>query len=133
MVQAVVEVTGVEALLEELVETLPDVDGAVVLSPDGLLMSATRDIDPTFADYLSAASAGLYALAGAAGRNSGAGAVHQAVVEMEHALLVVTPVGPLAILAVLLDGAPEFTALGGQIAEFARRVDERLDPEGGGS
>jgi predicted regulator of Ras-like GTPase activity (Roadblock/LC7/MglB family) len=126
MVHPVVPAVGVDALLDELVATLTAVDGAIVLSPDGLLLAASRDVDAAFADYLSAASAGLHALAAAAGRQAGACQVRQAVVEMEYALLVVTPVGPVAILAVMLDGAPDFTSVGGQISEFAERVGRRL-------
>jgi predicted regulator of Ras-like GTPase activity (Roadblock/LC7/MglB family) len=126
MVHAVVAAAGVEGLLDELVGTLPDVDAAVVLSPDGLLMSASHGVQVEFADHLSAVSAGLYALACAAGRHNGSREVHQAVVEMEYVLLVVTPVGPEAILAVVLDGAPDFTTVGGQIADFAERVNHRL-------
>jgi predicted regulator of Ras-like GTPase activity (Roadblock/LC7/MglB family) len=128
MVQAVIAAAGVEALLDELVETLPDVDAAVVLSPDGLVVSVSYGVPTEFAAYLSAASAGLYALAGAVGRHNGSRAVHQAIVEMERVLLVVTPVGPRAILAVMLDGAPDFTTVGGQIADFAKRVNHRLVP-----
>jgi predicted regulator of Ras-like GTPase activity (Roadblock/LC7/MglB family) len=98
-----------------------------VLSPDGLLMSASRHVDSWFADHLAAASAGLFALAGAVGRNADGGTVHQAVIEMEYALMVVAPVDALAILAVVLDGAPDFTVVGDQIAEFARRVGEHLE------
>jgi predicted regulator of Ras-like GTPase activity (Roadblock/LC7/MglB family) len=116
----------VDALLNELVGTLPDVDGAIVLSTDGMLLGSSDGVDTAFADYLSAASAGLHALAAAVGRQSGAQRIHQAIVEMEHALLVVTPVGPVAILAVVLDGAPDFTTVGGQIAEFAERVGHSL-------
>jgi hypothetical protein len=47
---------------------------------------------------------------------------------MEYALLVVVPVDPLAVLAVIFNGAPDFTLLGGQIAEFAERVGDRLIP-----
>lgn len=121
-----VPAVGVDELMNELVATLPDVDGAIVLSPDGLLLSSSEGVDTEFADYLSAAAAGLYALAEAAGRHNDARVVRQAIVEMEHALLVVTPVGPVAILAVVLDGAPDFTAVGGQIAEFADRVGQLM-------
>lgn len=126
MVYPVVPAIGVDSLMDELVETLPDVDGAIVLSPDGLLLASSQGVDHEFAEYLSAASSGLHALAVAAGQQSGARTVHQAVVEMEHALLVITPVGPVAILAVVLDGAPDFTSVGGQIATFAERVGRRL-------
>jgi predicted regulator of Ras-like GTPase activity (Roadblock/LC7/MglB family) len=122
----VAPVAGVDTLLNELVETLPDVDGAIVLSPDGLLLGMSDDVDKAFADYLSATSAGLQALADAVGRQTGARAVHQAIVEMEYALLVVTPVGPVAILAVVLDGTPDFATIGGTIAKFAERVGHRL-------
>jgi len=128
MVYPAVPVSGVAPLLNELVATLPDVDGAVLLSPDGLVLGSSDDVDPGFADYLSAASAGLQSLGNAVGRQAGARAVHQVIVEMEYALLVVTPVGPVAILAVVLDGTPDFTTIGAQIAEFAERVGERLGP-----
>lgn len=126
MVYPVAPATGVDSLLDELVDTLPDVDGAIVLSPDGLLLASSRGVDTTFADYLSAASAGLHALASEAGRNNEAREVHQTVIEMEYALLVIAPVGPIALLAVMMDGAPDFTSIGGQIATFAERVGRRL-------
>lgn len=126
MVYPVVPAVGVDTLLDELVGTLPDVDGAIVLSPDGLLLASSLGVDTTLADYLSAASSGLHALAAAATRQAGAHTIHQTVVEMEYALLVITPVGPVALLAVILEGASDFTLVGGQIAEFAERVGRRL-------
>lgn len=126
MVFPVVPAVGVDTLMDELVGTLPDVDGAIVLSPDGLLLASSQGVDDAFAEYLSAASSGLHALATAAGRHAGATTIHQAVVEMEYALLVITPVGPVALLAVVLDGAPDFTSVGDQIAVFAERVGRRL-------
>ena len=127
MVQAVVPAAGVEELLDELTGALPDVYGAVVLSTDGLVVAASGELGPDYAEYAAAAAAGLHGLVQAVGRHSAA-AVRQTVVEMEYALLVVLPVGPLAVLAVIFDGGPDFTALGGQLAEFAERVGDRLLP-----
>jgi predicted regulator of Ras-like GTPase activity (Roadblock/LC7/MglB family) len=125
MTHAVAQAAGVAELLDELTAELPDAYGAVVLSTDGLIVAASGRLGRDYADYLAAASAGLNALVQAVGRHSGA-AVRQAVVEMEYALLVVAPVGPVAVLAVIFDGAPDFTTLGGRIAEVAERVGDRL-------
>ena len=126
MLHPVAPVAGVDVLLDELVAGLPDVDGAVVLSPDGHLLAASRDVDVAFADHLAAVSAGLYGLACSIGQFVDSTTVRQAIIEMEHALLVVAPIGPVAILAAVLDGAPDFASVGGQIADFAAIVGERL-------
>jgi len=122
----VVPALGVGDLLDELVGTLPEAGGAVVLSADGLVLDTSGAIDPLFAAHLSAVAAGLHAVATAAGRNSGAAEVRQTVVEMEYRLLVVMPVTRAVLLAVVFDAVSELASVRDRIAAFAMVMGRRL-------
>jgi predicted regulator of Ras-like GTPase activity (Roadblock/LC7/MglB family) len=94
-------------VLDDLVRRVPEARHAIMLSADGLLMAASEQLDRDTGENLSAVVAGLHALAVATGRQAGAGAVRQTIVEMESALLFVTASSRGGVLAVLLEGAAD--------------------------
>ncbi|WP_433329573.1 roadblock/LC7 domain-containing protein [Spirillospora sp. CA-294931] len=90
-------------LLDDLIERLRHARHAVVLSADGLLMAASKDMGQDDAEHLAAVSAGIQSLAKGAGVRFGGGPVRQTIIEMKSAFLLVSVAGKGACLAVLSD------------------------------
>ena len=90
-------------LLNDLVGRLPHARHAVVLSADGLLMAASKDLSQDDGEHLSAVAAGIQSLAKGASSRFGNGPVRQTIVEMQNAFLLVMVAGKGACLAVLTD------------------------------
>ena len=112
--------------LDVLVGALPKAGGAVLVSADGLMLDASSAIDPELAEHLSAVAAGIHAMAEAGGRQNGARQVIQTVVEMEHRLLVVMPVTPTTMLAVVFDAVSDLSAVCDRITDFAVDLARRM-------
>lgn len=87
-------------LLDDLVDRVAHAERGIVLSNDGLLIAASRDLAREEAEHLAAAASGLQSLARGTGRYIGGGAVRQTVVELEQAYFFVTAAGKGACLAV---------------------------------
>lgn len=113
-------------LLDDLVARVPSAQQAVVLSADGLLMAASRELDREDAEHLSAMAAGFQSLAKGASRHFGAGPVRQTVVEMETAYFFITAAGNGACLAVLSDADSDIGLIAYEMAMLVMRVGEYL-------
>ncbi len=87
-------------LLDDLIDRVPTAHQAVVLSSDGLLMGASRNLSREDAEHLSAMAAGFQSLAKGASRHF-ARTGPADIIEMETAYLFVTSAGAGACLAVL--------------------------------
>jgi uncharacterized protein len=111
-------------LLDDLVERVPTVRQAVVLSADGLLMGACSSLARDDAEHLSAMSAGFQSLAKGASRHFRAGPVRQTVVEMEDAFLFVTAAGTGACLTVLAASDADLGLIAYEMAMLVTRVGE---------
>ncbi|WP_329410500.1 roadblock/LC7 domain-containing protein [Nocardia vinacea] len=90
-------------LLDNLVTRLAGVEGAVVLSADGLLIGRSQNVTREGAEQLSAMSSALQSLAIGVGRHFAKGTVRQTIVELERAFLIVTAAGKGACLALLAE------------------------------
>lgn len=88
-------------LLDDLIKRVADIEHAIVLSGDGLLLAASARLTPDSAEHLSAVAAALHSLAKAAALHIGGGQVRQTVVEWQNQLLRLTVAGQGACLAVL--------------------------------
>lgn len=86
-------------LVDDLVDRLAGVGHAVVHSTDGLLLGRSTAMNREDAEHFAAMSATLYGLARSAGTRFGGGAVRQAVIELDRAVLFVTAAGSNACLA----------------------------------
>ena len=116
-------------LVNDLVRRVPGINEAVVLSADGLLMAMTDRLDREGADRLAAVASGLIGLAyGAATRFAG-GRVNEVIVEMEHALLLVTGISDGSALAVVADAGCDIGLVGYEMAVFVEQVGAVLTPE----
>ncbi|MCW7940553.1 dynein regulation protein LC7 [Streptomyces hygroscopicus] len=88
-------------LLDGLVDRIPEIRCAVVLSGDGLLIGKSQTLSRDDAEHLSAVSSGMHSLAGGAARHFNGGDVQQTVIQMERAFLFVTAAGSGARLAAI--------------------------------
>ncbi|GAB3152295.1 roadblock/LC7 domain-containing protein [Micromonospora sonneratiae] len=122
MVHTTRPAANLDWLLDDLVERVPTARQAVVLSADGLLMGASRELSQEDAEHLSAMAAGFQSLAKGASRHFSAGAVRQTVVEMESAYLFVTAAGQGACLAVLSDADSDIGLIAYEMAMLVTRV-----------
>jgi len=111
-------------LLDDLVDRVPSVEQAVVLSADGLMMGASAALSREDAEHLSAMAAGFQSLAKGASRHFRAGPVRQTVVEMEAAFLFVTAAGQGACLAVLAASDADLGLIAYEMAMLVTRVGE---------
>jgi predicted regulator of Ras-like GTPase activity (Roadblock/LC7/MglB family) len=106
MVQDVSEVKrSLDWLVTDFTERVADVTHAVVVSSGGVPAAVSNDIPAGHAGQLCAIASGLAGLADGAARLSDGGMVIQALIEMEHGLMVVKAVSGGSSLAVL--AAPE--------------------------
>lgn len=106
-------------LLNDMVQRVPQIGHAIVLSTDGLLLASSDGLARDHAQQLSAVASGFHSLAKGTGRHFGGGGVLQTVVEMERGYLFVCAAGTNACLAVL---APEGADIGLVAFEMARLV-----------
>lgn len=88
-------------LVTNLVERVPDVAHAIVVSSDGLPLAISAGFPQEHADQLAAITSGLASLTEGASRVFEGGAVAQTVVEMHRGVLVVMAISNGASLAVL--------------------------------
>lgn len=114
------------ALLDDVIDRVAVAENAVALSPDGLLLAASRGTSEATATQISTVVAGLYALAVAAGRFSSAGEVRQVTVEMRRSFLFVTAAKGGAILAVMFGAGSDVGEIAYEMALFAGRADQHL-------
>jgi uncharacterized protein len=90
-----------DRVLTDFVERVPGVLRACVVASDGVLLAASDRTKPDQLEQLSALTAGLISLAGAAAGMFGGGAVTQALVTMARSTLVIIAIDQRSSLAVL--------------------------------
>ena len=109
-------------LVTRLVDEVPDVAHAILLSADGLLMAASTSIPSERAEQVAAVSSGLASLAVGASRLFDGGVVLQTIVEMEHGYLMLMSVGDGSNLAVLTQESADIGQVGYEMALLVDRV-----------
>lgn len=95
------QVQDLSWLVTNLVERIPDVAHAIVVSSDGLPLAISAGFPQEHAEQLGAITSGLASLTQGASRVFEGGAVAQTVVEMQAGVLVVMTISNGASLAVL--------------------------------
>jgi uncharacterized protein len=88
-------------LIENFVESVPGVAHAVVISVDGILLTASAGLPRQHAELLSAISAGIVSLNIAAAKSLECDNVLRAIVEMDGGALLLTSIKDGSCLAVL--------------------------------
>jgi predicted regulator of Ras-like GTPase activity (Roadblock/LC7/MglB family) len=116
-------------LLARLVDTVPGIKQAVVVSSDGLALAKSEDVDRETAERLAAVSSGMIGLAyGSAGR-FGAGPVSNVIVEMQRGWLFVTGIRDGSLICCLTEKDVDMGAIAFEMSIFVQRVGESLTPD----
>ncbi|MEU7893047.1 roadblock/LC7 domain-containing protein [Nonomuraea sp. NPDC049152] len=118
--------TDLNWLLDDLGDRVREVEHAIVLSSDGLLMASSRDLDRTEGEHLSAVASGLQSLARGVSEHVGGGAVRQTIVEWRSRYLIVTVAGEGACLAVLCLQDSDIGLIAYEMAMLVARVGQYL-------
>ena len=113
-------------LVNDLVSRVANVQQAVVLSADGLLVAASGGLSREDAEHLSAVASGLHGLARGAGRRFGRGAVRQTIIEMESGFIFVTAGGNGACIAVLATEDADVGLIAYEMEMIVARVGQYL-------
>jgi predicted regulator of Ras-like GTPase activity (Roadblock/LC7/MglB family) len=113
-------------LLRNLASPIMGVRGAVILSPDGLPLGRSPGLSESDADHLSALAAGAHSLARGAGQKFGYGEVSQTIVEMETALLFITPAGRGTCITLLADANADAGQIAYEMAVLVKRVGQHV-------
>jgi predicted regulator of Ras-like GTPase activity (Roadblock/LC7/MglB family) len=117
---------GLNWLVEGFASAAPGVRYALVLSSDGFPLGGSPSLDAGSADHLAALAAGAQSLARGASHRFSGGSVHQTLIEMDEALLFITPVGDSACLAVLADSDADAGLIAYEMAVLVKRVGEHM-------
>jgi predicted regulator of Ras-like GTPase activity (Roadblock/LC7/MglB family) len=113
-------------LLDNLAGRIEPVRQAVILSRDGLVVAASRDLSQEDSEHLSALAAGVQSLARGAGRHFNGGEVRQTIIEMETAFLFIMAAGEGTCLAVLSSGSANVALVAYEMAMLIRRMGKYL-------
>ncbi len=113
-------------LLDNLVSSVLGVRIAVILSPDGLSLGRSPGLSEADAGHLAALAAGAQSLARGVGVWSAYGDVSQTIVEMEAALLFITPAGRGTCLALLADSNADAGQIAYEMAVLVKRVGQHM-------
>jgi predicted regulator of Ras-like GTPase activity (Roadblock/LC7/MglB family) len=113
-------------LLDNLAAAIPGVRNAVILSPDGLLLGRSPGLARADGDHLAALAAGAQSLAASVGPKFGCGDVNQTIVEMDAALLFITPAGQGTCLALLADAGADAGQIAYEMAVLVKRVGQHM-------
>lgn len=116
-------------LVDNLVESVPGVRHASVVSADGLLLAMSQRLTRTQADQLAAISSGLTSLTRGAARCFQHGAVNQIMVEMSQGFLFVMSVSDGSVLTVLTDPTADVGLVGYEMARVVASAGALLTPQ----
>lgn len=116
-------------LVDDFAERVPGVAHAVVVSADGLLLTASRRLPGDRADQLAAVASGLVSLTQGAARCFEAGAVTETVVEMELGIMVLMSISDGSCLAVLAAPTCDIGQVAYEMTLLVERVGQILTPE----
>jgi predicted regulator of Ras-like GTPase activity (Roadblock/LC7/MglB family) len=114
-------------LLDDLVARTGQVRQAVLLTGDGLPLSASDGMRTRDVEHLAAVCSGFHGLARSAGERFRAGQVRQTMVMLDDAYLFITPAGAGSRLAVLSEAGTDVGQLAHEMALLVRRLGRHLD------
>jgi predicted regulator of Ras-like GTPase activity (Roadblock/LC7/MglB family) len=113
-------------LIDGLIASVSGIRQAIILSPDGLTLGKAAQMTSGDADHLSALAAGAHSLARGAGQKFGLGEVSQTIIEMDAALLFITPAGRGTCLALLADAGADAGQIAYEMARLVKRVGQHM-------
>ncbi|MEV6737055.1 roadblock/LC7 domain-containing protein [Streptomyces sp. NPDC051104] len=113
-------------LLDGLVDRIPEIRCAIVLSGDGLLIGKSKDLRRDDAEHLSAVGSGMHSLARGAARHFHGGEVQQTVIQMERAFLFVTAAGKGARLAAIASEEVDVGMMAFEMGTLVKQVGQYM-------
>ncbi|WNV84269.1 roadblock/LC7 domain-containing protein [Umezawaea sp. Da 62-37] len=116
-------------LITSFTERVPGVAHAVVISVDGLLLTASAGLPERRADQLSAIAAGVTSLAQSAALFFDGGGVLRSVVEMEQGIMLLMSVRDGSCLAVLAAPDSDVGQVAYEMTVVVDQVGQLLTPE----
>ena len=125
MTEASIPADEVRRLLDGLGGRAELVDGAVLLSRDGLVAASSSGLGREDSEHLAALVSGVQGLARGACRRFGGGDLLQSVIEMDSTLVFMVPAGEHACLAVLADADADAGAVVLRMSRLAEELAER--------
>jgi hypothetical protein len=114
-------------LMSEFTQGIAGAAHAVLVSTDGLVISADERLPSDRADQLAAISSGLASLASGTAELFSAGRVVQSVIEMEDGFLLLMSVGDGSNLAVLAATGCDIGLIGYEMTLLVDRVGKMVD------
>jgi predicted regulator of Ras-like GTPase activity (Roadblock/LC7/MglB family) len=113
-------------LLDDLVQRVPEITKAVILSQDGMTLGAAKTLERDDAEHLAALAAGFQSLARGAGQHFGGGSARQTIIEMEAGFLLVSAAGSGTCLAVITGPGADLGLVAYEMAVMVRRSSEHI-------
>ncbi|OEU96613.1 roadblock/LC7 domain-containing protein [Streptomyces oceani] len=118
--------SGLDWLLDDLIQRVSSVRHALVLSNDGLVTAKNQELDRPDAEHLAAVSSGLHSLAKGSGEHFRVGRVRQTMIEFDQGVLFVTAAGEGSCLCVLANAEADIGQVAYEMTLLVNRVGEHL-------
>jgi uncharacterized protein len=120
---------GLQLMIEQFAAQRTEVDAAVLGSGDGLLITATEQMDRNHADELAAIACGLVSIvSGSTERMFGDDRVTLAAIRLGRRTLLVRPIADGSVLAVVASLDADVDTTGEAMAELADGIHTMLTP-----
>ncbi|ATE56248.1 roadblock/LC7 domain-containing protein [Actinosynnema pretiosum] len=116
-------------LVSNFADRVPGVAHAVVISVDGLLLTASDGLPEDRADQLAAIAAGVSSLTDSAARCFDGGGVKRSVVEMQHGIMLLMSIRDGSCLAVLAAPDADVGQVAYEMTVVVEQVGQLLTPE----
>jgi predicted regulator of Ras-like GTPase activity (Roadblock/LC7/MglB family) len=117
-----------DRLITDFTERVPEVVQALVVSSDGVPVTASDRMQPDQLEQLSAITSGLTSLASGAARIFGGGAVTQALVAMERGTLVIMAIDDGSSFAVLTTAAADLEQVAYEMTTLVDQAGSMFTP-----
>lgn len=116
-------------LVNNFAEQVPGVAHAVVISVDGLLLTASTRLPPDRAEQMAAIAAGIVSLNLGAAKCLGAEEVSRAIIEMDRGVLLLTSIRDGSCLAVLAVNDCDVSQVAYEMTVLVDQVGQILTPQ----
>jgi predicted regulator of Ras-like GTPase activity (Roadblock/LC7/MglB family) len=113
-------------LLDDLSDRVADFRRAVILSRDGLLIAASKDLSREDGEHLAAVAAAVQSLAAGPGDRFAAGRVRQTIIELEQGLFFLIAAGEGSCLAALCPAQADAGTVAYEMAMLVKRARPHL-------
>ncbi|WP_262401991.1 roadblock/LC7 domain-containing protein [Actinomadura sp. CNU-125] len=114
------------ALVDDFVDEAPGVSHALIVSADGLVLTASRGLPRDLTDSLSAMVAGLIGLCRNIATHIDRGSCEHVMLRLTHGHLLFMGIGPQASLAVLTEAGTNVGTVAQQMNELVGRSGQVL-------